>query len=212
MARPGSELAAVRKPRADSLRNRERLVAAARSAFLDSGDRASLEAIAHEAGVGIGTLYRHFPSRESLIAAVYESELEAVTTLDLVTELIARYGSAAGGLRSWMSQYAAFVATKHGMSDALRAGVASGDVPAGRTRGLVNAIVAEFLAAGAEDGSLRTDLSADVVTTALVGVLWSVDRTDSDQRPGQLRQLLDLVHAGLATARTSQLGRTGDSL
>jgi len=173
------------------------LISAARTAFLDFGEQASLEAIARAAGVGIGTLYRHFPSRASLIAAVYETELETVTAPQLVGESISRDGSAAAALRRWMNQYADFVATKHGMSDALRAGVVSGDVPAGRTRRQVNAIVASFLAAGATDGSLRTDLSADAVTTALVGVLWSVERTDSDRRPEQLRQVLDLVHAGL---------------
>ncbi|GGL71566.1 TetR family transcriptional regulator [Microlunatus endophyticus] len=189
-----------RRPRADSLRNRDRLLTAARKAFLSLGDEASLEAIARDAGVGIGTLYRHFPSRESLVAAVYEGELETVTAPGLVDEMVAREGSAAQALRSWMNQYAAFVATKHGMSDALRAGMASGDVQAGRTRQLVNGIVGGFLAAGAADGSLRADLAADVVTTALVGVLWSLGRTDPDQQPEQVRQLLDLIVSGLRTA------------
>lgn len=197
MARADTRQSGRRRPRADSLRNRERLIAAARTAFRGSGTEPSLEAIAREAGVGIGTLYRHFASRESLVAAVYESELEAVTTPELVDEFVGREGSAAAAFRSWMTQYAAFVATKRGMSDALRAGVATGDVPAGRTRRLVTEMVARFLAAGAHDGSLRTDIPADVVTTALVGVLWSVDRTDGDQRSEQLDQLLDLVHAGL---------------
>lgn len=199
MARPQPERTHPRRPRADSQRNRERLITAARTAYLNSGTEPALEAIARDAGVGIGTLYRHFPSREALVAAVYESELEAVTTPELVDELVARNGSAAAGLRRWMTEYAAFVATKHGMSDALRAGVTTGDVPAGRTRRLVNATLAGFLAAGADDGSLRTDMSADVVTTALVGVLWSVDRTDPNQRSEQLDRLLDLVHAGLLT-------------
>jgi len=188
-----------RRPRADSLRNRERLLTAARKAFLSLGDEASLEAIAKDAGVGIGTLYRHFPSRESLVAAVYEGELATVTTPGLVDELVARDGNAAQALRSWMDQYATFVATKHGMSDALRAGMASGDVRAGRTRQQVNSIVGAFLAAGAADGSLRADRTADVVTTALVGVLWSLGRTDPDQQPDQTRQLLDLIVDGLRT-------------
>lgn len=192
MARP--QPATSREPRADGLRNRSRLLDAARSAFLGSDARQpSLEAIARDAGVGIGTLYRHFPNRESLIAAVYEQELSSVTTTELTDELLARSPSAAAALRQWMNSYAGFVATKHGMSDALRAGAATGDIVAGRTRQQVSDTVGRFVAAGAEDGSLRSDLAAELITTALVGILWSAERTDSDQAG----RLLDLLVDGL---------------
>jgi len=169
------------------------LVDAARAAFLAGGGRASLEAIARDAGVGIGTLYRHFPSRESLIAAVYEEELAAVTATELIDRLLAEHDPAAVALRAWMDRYADFVAAKHGMVEAIRVGVASGDIITGRTRKQVTGTIGRLLAAGVADGSLRDDVQADVVTDALVGVLWSADRGDR----AAAAPLLDLVLDGL---------------
>src|SRR6202167_2658482 len=107
----------VRKPRADAVRNRERVLEAAKSVFSAGGADASLEAVARRAGVGIGTLYRHFPTRETLFEAVYRREVEQLA--DLAEQLKADDVAPAEALRRWLRSNVEFVATKKGMSAAL---------------------------------------------------------------------------------------------
>ncbi|WP_144763761.1 TetR/AcrR family transcriptional regulator [Curtobacterium sp. 9128] len=180
-----------RRPRADAARNREALVRAARAAFTTTGEDASLEAIARAAGVGIGTLYRAFPTRQDLVAAVYAVELD--TVLDTVDELLAAQ-PADRALRAFADHYAAFVATKHGMAETVRVGAIRGAAETAHTRERVNAVVARFLDAGRADGTLRAGVAADDVTAALVGVLLSTRDADD---PGQAGRLLDVLIAGL---------------
>src|SRR3954465_13353835 len=106
----------TRKPRADAVRNRERVLEAAKSVFNAGGPEASLEAGARRAGVGIGTLYRHFPTREALFEAVYRREVEQLADLaeQLKTERLPT-----DALRHWLRSNVEFVATKKGMSAAL---------------------------------------------------------------------------------------------
>jgi AcrR family transcriptional regulator len=118
--------------RADAHRNRERLLAAATVAFTAAdGTAVSLEAIARDAGVGIGTLYRHFSTREALIEAVYCTELAEVAAS--AGELLERHPPLVA-LRRWMDRYAAFVAAKRGMAESLRAMFAAGTVKPSDTR------------------------------------------------------------------------------
>src|SRR5437879_6401556 len=105
--------------RADAHRNRQRLLEAARRAFASGSPVVTLEAIAREAGVGIGTLYRHFPTREALVEAVYRAELSRLC--DSAGELLAAAHAPDAALRSWMDRFAEYVATKREMADALRA-------------------------------------------------------------------------------------------
>jgi AcrR family transcriptional regulator len=114
MASQAAEL--DRKPRADAARNRERVLEAAKSVFSAGGPDASLEAVAKRAGVGIGTLYRHFPTREDLFEAVYRREVEHLG--DLAEEL-KKEAVAVDALRRWLRSAIEFVATKKGMSAAL---------------------------------------------------------------------------------------------
>jgi AcrR family transcriptional regulator len=179
-----------RAPRADAARNRAALVDAARSAFTATGEDPSLEGIARSAGVGIGTLYRNFPTREDLIAAVYANELDAV--VDAADR--SHPAPAADAFRAWLDRYAEFVAAKRGMAETLRVGALVGAAGAADTRGRVNAVVRGFLDAGAADGSLRDGLEADDVTTTLVGVFLAT-RGSSD--PAQIGRLLDLVVEGV---------------
>src|SRR4051812_3581696 len=105
-----------RKLRADAIRNRERVLEAAKAVFSQGGPEASLEAVARRAGVGIGTLYRHFPSREALYEAVYRREVEQLV------ELARHLGATAApveALRRWMRANVEFIATKKGMASAL---------------------------------------------------------------------------------------------
>ncbi|OBH18443.1 TetR/AcrR family transcriptional regulator [Mycolicibacter terrae] len=180
----------VGKCRADARRNRERLLAAAAAAFGGSdGSPVPLEAIAREAGVGIGTLYRHFPNREALVEAVYRAELGDVAAV--AEQLLTRHPPKVA-LRRWMDRYAGFVAAKRGMAESLRAMVESGAVTTNETRESITGAVDLLLRAGAADGSLRADVQADDVVSSLVGIFLT------SASPEQTGRLLDLLVAGVA--------------
>src|SRR6202521_2822538 len=106
----------VRKPRADAIRNRERVLEAAKAVFSAGGPEASLEAVARHAGVGIGTLYRHFPTREALFEAVYRREVQQLSEL---AEQLKTEAAPVEALRRWLRANVEFVATKKGMSAAM---------------------------------------------------------------------------------------------
>src|ERR1700687_6174286 len=106
----------VRRPRADAVRNRERVLEAAQAVFSAGGPDASLEAVARRAGVGIGTLYRHFPTREALFEAVYRREVQQLGEL---AEALKSEAAPVDALRRWLRANVEFVATKKGMSAAL---------------------------------------------------------------------------------------------
>src|SRR6201982_1773815 len=106
---PSSPAKNLRKPRADARRNRERVLEAAKSVFSAGGAKASLEAVARRAGVGIGTLYRHFPTREALYEAVYRHEVEQLGEL---AEKLRNEGKPVDALRRWLRSNVEFVATK----------------------------------------------------------------------------------------------------
>ncbi|QKW23912.1 TetR/AcrR family transcriptional regulator [Kitasatospora sp. NA04385] len=178
---------AGRPPRADARRNRERLLVVARDAFAATGGTATLDAIAREAGVGIGTLYRHFPTREALVEAIYASELDAVVTS--APALLAQLPPEAA-LRAWMDRYAAFFAAKRGISETLRAGRASGTIATPAARERITAAIAAILDAGAKAGSLRDDVPAERVTMMLLGVFLSASASNDPELTGPL---LDLV-------------------
>lgn len=176
--------------RADAQRNRERLLATARTTLREAPD-ATLERIARDAGVGIGTLYRHFPTREALIAAVYDTELQAV--LDAAAPLLDA-GSGAEALRAWLDRYADFSAAKRGMAEALRSEAPA--IAAVGTRRRVNEVIERLLRAGADDGTLRADIEPDDFTTALVGVFLAGGASS----PERLARLLDLLVGGARSA------------
>src|SRR5246500_1947472 len=114
MADPSA--ATLRRPRADAVRNRERVLEAAKTVFSAGGPDASLEAVAKRAGVGIGTLYRHFPTREALFEAVYRREVEQLAEL---AEQLKTEAEPAEALHRWLRSNVEFVATKKGMAAAL---------------------------------------------------------------------------------------------
>lgn len=172
--------------RADAQRNRDTLVAVARAAFTAADDAVPLEEIARGAGVGIGTLYRHFPTREALVEAVYAAELDDVVAS--AGALLAEFPPDVA-LRAWMNRYAAFVATKRGMIDTLRAGWASGRLATPTTRERITAAIASILAAGAQAGCLRADVDPADVTAMMLGVFLSTATSTADQT----KRLLDLV-------------------
>ncbi len=149
----------------------------------------SLEAIARDAGVGIGTLYRHFPSRDLLVEAVYRAELAEVAAA--AGELLQR-DPPKTALRRWMDRYANFVAAKRGMAESLRGIVDSGAVKHSQTRSSIVGAVDLLLRAGAADGSLRSDVVADDVVSSLLGIFLV------SGSPDQTGRMLDLLVAGVA--------------
>ena len=183
--------------RADARRNREKLVAVAQAAFAAADDSVPLEDIAREAGVGIGTLYRHFPTREALVEAVYAAELDDITKS--APALLDEYPPDVA-LRAWLDRYAQFVAMKRGMIDTLRAGWASGRMATPTTRERITGAIGTILTAGASAGSLRPDVDPDDVTAILLGVFLSTAANNASEGAtwrggdsGQTGRMLDLV-------------------
>jgi AcrR family transcriptional regulator len=174
----------ARRPRADGLRNRERVLEAAKAVFSIGGPDGSLEAVARHAGVGIGTLYRHFPTREALFEAVYRREVEQL--VDLADQLKTQVAPVEA-LRRWMRSSVEFVATKKGMSAAL-AVVAHGssDLTAYSLDRLTRA-AGDLLERAVKAGEVRDDISAEDLLRALVGMCYTHDK------PGWQANVLRLV-------------------
>lgn len=177
--------------RADAQRNRDRLLDAAVRAFALEGPDVTLDAIAKDAGVGIGTLYRHFPTREALVDAAYRNELARLC--DAVTELLQTM-PADEATRTWMDRFVDYMTTKRGMADALRAVIASGGNPFAHSRDRLTAAITTLLHAGAAAGTIRSDVEPVDVLMSLSGV--SLAAGEPAQRD-QARRLLDLLMDGL---------------
>lgn len=160
----------TRRTRADSIRNRERLVEAATHVFSVGGRQAKLDAVAREAGVGIGTLYRHFPTREALFEAVYRREVDQLVAL---AERLARDTAPVDALREWLHANARLMATKKGMVEALQL-VAHGstELKAYSFERLTNSL-ALLLDRGVKAGELRDDVTAEELLRTVVGVLYA---------------------------------------
>jgi AcrR family transcriptional regulator len=176
---------------AEARRNRQNLIAAATRAFASGDEHVSLEAIAKDAGVGIGTLYRHFPKREALVEAVYEDQVGRLRAS--AGEMLAQQPPAAA-FRSWTMVFIDWAATKHGMIDTLRALMSSGQIERGQMRAQLIAIVSLFLDAGSAAGDLRSDVDAADVAAIFAGVL-TVAGTPGQR--AQAARMLSLVLDGL---------------
>ncbi len=183
--------ASARPLRADAQRNRDRLLEAAVSAFSREGPDVTLDAIAKDAGVGIGTLYRHFPTREALVEAAYRNELARLC--DAVSDLL-RAMPPDDATRAWMDRFVDYMTTKRGMADALRAVIASGGNPFAQSRDRLVGAITALLQAGAAAGTIRPDIEPADVLASLSGV--SLAAGEPAQRD-QARRLLDLLMDGL---------------
>jgi AcrR family transcriptional regulator len=179
--------------RADAQHNRDRILQVAHDAFAESGD-ASLNSIAKRAGVGAGTLYRHFPTREALILAVYRHDVQRL--VESVPALLAQHPPL-DALRRWFERLAEYVKIKHGLGDALHAAPAQDIV--NETYGPVTDAVRQLLRAGEDDRSIRPGIDpADLLL--LMGFLWRV--APSEQGQAQATRLLDHVIDSLRTQPT----------
>jgi AcrR family transcriptional regulator len=174
----------ARKPRADSVRNRERVLEAAKAVFAAGGPAGSLEAVARQAGVGVGTLYRHFPTRQALFEAVYRHEVEQLVELaeQLETDL-----PPLEALRRWMHANVAFVATKKGMSAALAVAVhASSDLTA-YSMDRLGLALERLLLRAVNAGVIREDIGTEDILRTIVGLCYTHDK------PGWQSNVLRLV-------------------
>jgi len=196
--RPLEKEKGTRKPRADAVRNRERVLEAAKVVFSAGGAEASLEAVARAAGVGIGTLYRHFPTREALFEAVYRREVQQLADL---AEQLKQDAKPIDALRQWMRSIVKFVATKKGMSAALTLAVdknsklfsSSADRLARTVGGLLDRAIAA--------GEIRDDISPEDLLRAVVGMCYMHDQ------PGwqtSVSRLVDVFVDGLRKRRNSR--------
>jgi AcrR family transcriptional regulator len=177
--------------RADAQRNRDRLVEAAVSAFSQGGVDVTLESIARAADVGIGTLYRHFPTREALVEAAYRNEL--TNLCDAVPELL-RTKPADEALRTWLAAFVDYMTTKKGMGDALKAVIASGGNPFEHSRARLTEAMGALLAAGVKAGSIRADVDVWVIIAHASGVSLVAGETGQREMAGRM---LDLLMDGL---------------
>jgi AcrR family transcriptional regulator len=182
----------IRAMRADARRNREKLLAAAVELWADAGEDVALEAIAERAGVGIGTLYRHFPTRETLAEAAYRNEVRRLC--EAAGELLAEQPPDEA-LAQWMDRFVTYVAAKRSMADMLQSVVASSDssLYTDARRQMAGAITM-LLEAAARAGTLRSDVEPDDVLRAMSGIWLGADGPDWTARS---RRLLALLMDGL---------------
>jgi AcrR family transcriptional regulator len=173
--------------RVDAERNRARLLDAARAAFASGPAPVTMEQVARDADVGIGTLYRHFPTREALVEALYRKEL---------ADLCASAGGLLAALpperalRAWMDRFADYVRAKREMADALRAVFAAGSVTVSHAREQLTAAVQTILDAGIAAGTLRDDVRAEDIVATIVGMFTATSLAGGHE---QLERMLDLL-------------------
>ena len=174
--------------RTDAAKNRQHILRAAHDALAESGD-ASLNMIAKRAGVGPGTLYRHFPTREALILAVYQHDMKRL--VDSVPEVLANNAPLAA-FRTWFHTLADYVRVKHGLGEALHSAAVQNAI--NETYKPVVTAVGQLIDACVADGSMRTGLDADDVLL-LMGFMWRVDAGPRGKK--QAARLMELVIEGL---------------
>ena len=181
----------MRRPRADALRNRERVLEAAKAVFSAGGADVSLEAVAKRAGVGIGTLYRHFPTREALFEAVYRREVQQLSEL---AEQLESAPQPVDALRRWLRSNVELVATKKGMLAALALTVHGSSELYAHTFERLTKAVGALLARAVAAGEIRADISPEDLLRALIGMCYIHDQ------PGwqnSVLRLLDVFIDGL---------------
>ena len=181
---------APRKPRADAQRNRDLILEVAKKAFTRSGANASLDDIAKEAGVGPGTLYRHFPTRDALLEAVYRNEVEklAAAQRELSEQL-----PPAEALRAWMLLFVDYIAAKHIIAPALNTIVGGPSKLYEGSRTLVQGAIDALVKRAIQSGDIRRDLDPYDLLRALIGVSNVASSPDWQQ---SARRLVDILITG----------------
>ena len=186
---------AQRKPRSDAQRNRERILEVAKGAFTRHGADASLDEIAKQAGVGAGTLYRHFPTRDALIEAVYRSEVEKLAAAE---RKFAATMPPIEALRAWMLLFVDYIAAKHIIAPALNSVVGGPSRLYEGSRGLVQGAMDELVKRAKQSGDVRKDIHASDLLRAVIGVSHVFSGPDWQQ---SAKRLIDILIAGSRSGR-----------
>ena len=173
--------------RADAARNRDTLLAVATRVFASAEAEPSMRAIAREAGVGIATLYRHFPTREALVDAVYQDQVKRLT---LGAGQLLEQGPPAEAMRRWMDLFGDWLATKHGMLGTLLAMIESGEIAAAQTRSELLQAITSILDAGRAAGDLRADVTAEDIAASLLGIFGVAGKAGQRAQAGRLLNIL----------------------
>jgi AcrR family transcriptional regulator len=184
-------MAEARKPRADSARNRQLLIDAAKAGFSEVGLNVSLEEIARRAGVGIGTLYRHFPSREAVMEAVYRREVQQL--VDAVPRLL-ETSPAGEALHQWMHLFVNYIATKRLIAPSLGAAIGRASTGQATPAELITQAISTLVKSAVRSGHVRKDIDPSDLLRALVGVSYG------NPDPGweaSARRLIDILMDGL---------------
>ena len=181
---------APRKPRTDAQLNRERILEVAKEAFRRSGSNARLDDIAREAGVGAGTLYRHFPTRDALIEAVYRTEVEKLAAAE---QRFAETRSPVEALRAWMQLFVDYIATKQIIAPALNAYVGGPSKLYESSRAQIQGAIDALVKRAIKNGDIRRDLDPFDLLRALIGVSNVASGPDWQQ---SARRLVDILIIG----------------
>ena len=181
---------AARKPRTDAQRNRERILEAAKEAFTRSGANASLDDVAKEAGVGAGTLYRHFPTRDALIEAVYRTE---VAKLAAAERKFAETMAPIDALRAWMLLFVDYIAAKHIIAPALNTFVGGASKLYESSRAQIQGAIDALVKRAIKSGDIRKDIEPFDLLRALIGVS-NVSSTPDWQQSA--KRLVDILITG----------------
>jgi AcrR family transcriptional regulator len=184
-----------RKPRADAIRNRERLLEVAKGAFTRSGANASLEEIAKQAGVGPGTLYRHFPTREALLQAVYRSELEKLAAAE---QKLAKELPPIEALRAWLLLFVDAIAAKQLIAPAVNTLIGDPKKMFESSYAQMWEAVRVLVKRAIRSGDIRKDLDPLDLLRALIGVANVATSPDWQQ---SARRLVDILITGSRPAK-----------
>jgi len=181
---------APRKPRTDAQRNRDRILEEAKQAFTRSGANASLDDIAKEAEVGAGTLYRHFPTRDALIEAVYRTEVEKLAAAE---KKFSETLSPIEALRAWMLLFIDYIATKQIIAPALNTLVGGPSKLYEGSRGQIQGAIDALVKRAIKTCDIRRDLEPFDLLRALIGVSHVASGPDWQQ---SARRLVDILITG----------------
>jgi AcrR family transcriptional regulator len=180
----------LRKPRSDAQRNRERILEVAKAAFTRYGANTSLDDLAKEAGVGAGTLYRHFPTRDALIEAVYRTEVEKLAAAE---QKFAATMAPIDALRAWMLLFVDYIAAKHIIAPALNTFVGGASKLYEGSRAQVQGAIDALVKRAIKSGDIRKDIEPFDLLRALIGVS-NVSSTPDWQQSA--RRLVDILITG----------------
>lgn len=189
-----SEPSATRKPRADAERNRIRLLTVAKTVFAEKGSNASLDEVARRAGVGPGTLYRHFPNRDALVAAIYRNETEQLVA---AADRLAKEHAPVEALRSWLLLFVDYITTKHGMYELLQPVLSGMSELQSTSVTQMHQAISTLIDHAVESGEVRRDLDPRDLMFALAGAAKFGTGSDGIQAA---RRLVDILIAGVRTS------------